>query len=1210
MVNLGSAYGEVIIGTQGSEKQLQSLASTLRGVGATMSAAISAPLIGVAAAGLKAAAGFEQSMNMLQVATNATEQSMQALQSKALELGAETSFSAGEAADAMLELAKAGMSADQTMQAIGGVMDLAAAGGVALADAATITAAALNAFHLPASEAADVANLLAAAANASAADITDLSQGLQQGGFAFGAAGQQVDDLVASLAILTNVGLTGSDAGTALKNAMMRLMNPTKKAAELMDELGINAYDAQGNMLPFADVIEEINQGTKDMTQEQRNAALSTIFLSDGMKAFIPLLDAGKDGFLAMKEEVNAEGAAAEMANARMKGLAGAIEYIKGSIESVLIEVALPFLDFLSATIRRVADAIASFTKLPTPIRNAVLAFLAVMAAIGPVALALGSLGGILGALFSPITLIGLALAALAAAWVGNFGGIQEKTAAAWAMIQPKLQAMWTWLNTNIPAALSYLQGLWNTYWPQIQSATNRAISVVNQNLAAIRDWLNTNIPAALSYLRGLWSTQWAQIQGLTASAWGAISTTFFAVRSWLQVNIPAALSYLRGVWETTWGVVQGYVARAWAVVEPVLSTMWRWLAVNVPAAIATLRTWWSNFWTNLPAMANSAWATIVATLQQMYRWFTVDLPASIVMLRAWWSSTWADMQGRVAAAWAVIQPPLNMIWSWLNTYIPAALSYLQGVWNTYWPQIQGAVAAAWAAIGPALSEMWVWLQVNLPLAISSLQGWITRLVGVFSNIPAPVRNGVAAFVAVQVAAQLLIPIMAGLVTAVTAVATALGLMGGGVAALFSPVVLVGIAVGLLAAAWTANFGGIQEKTAAAWGVIQPALQGMWEWLQVKIPAALGVLWGVLASVFGPAIEKLSTSFNKMIDDFSKLGPRFGELGTAITNVATQIGKVLMILGAAIAIVVYVIAIAAINLLAATFANLGAIVDGVVEGITVALNGISSVIQGVIDIVGGLIIGDWALVWQGAQEVMNGFLLFLVGFGIAAKALIVGAFNIIKDTIIGTLQSLGVDTDAALAVVKNAWAVTWAQIYLNYNSINSALLSAWAGLVTWFTTTLPNALSSLRDDMSTKWQEIKSAVMDRISPILGSFSSMKEWLETTLQSALTTFKTFISNLSLPNPFEFLENSLNSIYSMIDSVKAKIEAFQAWISSISIPNPFAGVSAPSVPTGTATDSGAVGASGMNIVINVAGVNGEMDWNRAAKRIAREVVVASR
>lgn len=1158
MVNLGSAYGEIIIGTADGEKAIKSLSSTLRGIGTKLSMAISAPLVGVAAAGLKAAAGFEQSMNMLQVATNATEQSMQSLQSKALELGAETSFSAGEAADAMLELAKAGMSADQTMQAIGGVMDLAAAGGVALADAATITAAALNAFHLPASEAADVANLLAAAANASAADITDLSQGLQQGGFAFGAAGQQVDDLVASLAILTNVGLTGSDAGTALKNAMMRLMNPTKKAAELMDELGINAYDAQGNMLPFADVIEEINQGTKDMTQEQRNAALSTIFLSDGMKAFIPLLDAGKDGFLAMKEEVNAEGAAAEMANARMKGLAGAIEYIKGSIESVLIEVALPFLDFLSATIRRVADAIASFTKLPTPIRNAVLAFLAVIAAIGPVALALGKLGGILAALFSPITLIGLALAVLAAAWVGNFGGIQEKTAAAWAMIQPKLQAMWTWLNTNIPAALSYLQGLWNTYWPQIQSATNRAISVINQNLAVIRDWLNTNIPAALNYLRGLWNTQWAQIQGVTAAAWGAISTTFFAVRSWLQVNIPAALSYLRGVWENVWGVVQGYVARAWAVVEPVLSTMWRWLAVNVPAAIATLRTWWSNFWTNLPAMANSAWTTIVATLQQMYRWFTVDLPASIVMLRAWWSSTWADMQGRVAAAWAVIQPPLNMIWSWLNTYIPAALSYLQGVWNTYWPQLQGAVVAAWAAIQPALSAMWAWLQMALPLAVTWLQATWSNF---WTNLPTTVTN---AWATVQ---ETFASIKKWFDTDIPASLTT------------------------MQTSWNATWTRIGEVV----GVVKDALT---------------TLWTNLTTLFGPAIDNLSTSFNKMIDDFSKLGPRFGELGTAITTVATQIGKVLMILGAAIAIVVYVIAITAINLLAATFANLGAIVDGVVEGITVALNGISSVIQGVIDIVGGLIIGDWALVWQGAQEVMNGFLLFLVGFGIAAKALIVGAFNIIKDTIIGTLQSLGVDTDAALAVVKNAWAVTWAQIYLNYNAINSALLSAWAGLVTWFTTTLPNALSSLRDDMSTKWQEIKSAVMDRISPILGSFSSMKEWLETTLQSALTTFKTFISNLSLPNPFEFLENSLNSIYSMIDSVKAKIEAFRAWISSISIPNPFAGVSAPSVPSGTASGSGVVGASGVNIIVNVSGVNGEMDWNRAAKRIAREVVVASR
>lgn len=1133
MVNLGSAYGEVIIGTGDGEKAIKSLASTLRGMGTNLSLAISAPLVGVAAAGLKAAAGFEQSMNMLQVATGATEQAMQSLQSKALQLGAETSFSAGEAAEAMLELAKAGMSAEQTMAAIGGVMELAAAGNVGLAQAATITAAALNAFHLPAQEAANVANLLAAAANASAADITDLAQGLQQGGFAFGAAGQQVDDLVASLAILTNVGLTGSDAGTALKNAMMRLMNPTKKAAELMDELGINAYDAQGNMLPFADVIDEINQGTKDMTQEQRNAALSTIFLSDGMKAFIPLLDAGKDGFLKMKEEVNAEGAAAEMANARMKGLAGAIEYIKGSIESVLIEVALPFLDFLSQTIRRVADAITGFTKLPAPLRNAVLAFLGVLAAIGPVVLALGTLGSVLGAILSPIGLIGLALAGLAAAWVSNFGGIQEKTAAAWAAVQPYLTAMRTWLQSNIPVALTYLQGIWNTYWPQIQSVVASAWSATMTTFQSMRAWLQNNIPTAIDTL---------------LSAFNSLREYFTAVvddgdylNDWLT-HLPEAIRpvvqalgwmtatamMLRDRWLVAWSAIQERVAAAWAAVQPHLAAMRTWLQVNIPAAISWLRSMWSAFWTNLPGMVATAWSVTVTTLQNIYRWFTVDLPAAITILRAWWAATWADIQNRVAAAWGMIQPPLMAIWRWLSVNIPAALTYLQGIWNTYWPAIQERVAAAWAAVQPALSDLWGWLMVNLPMAVTWLRSTWTAF---WTNLPTTVSN---AWATIQ-----------------------------------------------------ETFTTIKQWVSTDIPDALTTMQGKWDSTWARIMGVVGMvrssmtsLWGTLTMLFGPAIDNLTSSFNKMTEDFSKLGPRFGELGTAVTNVAGAIGRVLMVLGAGIAVVVYAIAIVAINLLAATFQNLGFIVDSVVEGITLTLNGIASILTGLIGVIQGIVTGDWQLVWQSLGDIAKGVVQVLAGVGAAARGIVVGMARIIYDTLVGTLKSVGVDVDAALSGIK-----------------------------TWFVETLPASLNSLKNDFYNRWNQIKSAVVDRVQPIIDVFSNMKEWLEVTLQNAFTSFKDFMATFTFSNPFTALSGWIDGIVNNVQWLIDNIPGVGGGASGVS----GASASGNAVQASGLSAAGAGmagGMGGMNITINVSGMNGEMDWNRAARRLAREIVGAAR
>jgi len=193
----------------------------------------------------------------------------------------------------------------------------------------------------------------------------------------FNATGQKSDDLIASLGILTNVGLTGSDAGTALKNAMVRLTNPTDKAAKLMAALGINVYDANGKMLPFREIIGVVNKGLSGMTDEQRNAALGTIFLSDGMKAMIPLLAAGTTGFDDMKNKVNQAGSAQNLAGAQTKGFTGATAALGNAMDTLKLIIGTQVLPLLTPLINQVADAVSTFgewvqvfTKLIPAIEN------------------------------------------------------------------------------------------------------------------------------------------------------------------------------------------------------------------------------------------------------------------------------------------------------------------------------------------------------------------------------------------------------------------------------------------------------------------------------------------------------------------------------------------------------------------------------------------------------------------------------------------------------------------------------------------------------------------------------------------------------------------------------------------------------------------------------------------------------------------------
>lgn len=352
---------------------------------------------GVSSAAIKLSADYEQSMNLLQASSGASAAEMEALRETAKSLGSDISLPGTSAADAtvaMLELNKAGLSLNDTIAAARGVLQLSAAAQIDNATAAQITANALNTFGLAGSDATRVADLLAAGANSSSASITDLSQGVQQAGFAFKATNQNIDDLVTAVAALTNVGLSGSDGATALKNAMLQLAAPTDAAQATMRDLGINVRDAQGNMLAFPELIDHLKSRLEGLSPAQRDAALKTMLQSDGMKAMIPLLELGSEGFEDLKSKILEQGAAAKMAEAQNKGFHGAMDGLKSAAESLAINGLTPILPLLTGLIQSVATVVGWIgDNFPTAIAAAAFGLGAYAIAATTAAVGTGNLG-------------------------------------------------------------------------------------------------------------------------------------------------------------------------------------------------------------------------------------------------------------------------------------------------------------------------------------------------------------------------------------------------------------------------------------------------------------------------------------------------------------------------------------------------------------------------------------------------------------------------------------------------------------------------------------------------------------------------------------------------------------------------------------------------------------------------------------------------
>lgn len=287
---------------------------------------------------LSQAADFEQSMNILQSASGASNRQLRSLSAFALKMGADTVFSANEAAGAMIELAKAGISPAQIRAgALQSTLALAATEGLNLADAAIIMSNAMNTFGVAAKDSQVVADALAGASNASSASVYDLSLALSQVGPGARKAGLDVADVAASLAAFADAGIRGSDAGTSLKTFLARLVPATSKAKAAFADLGLEVTNADGSFKSIQEIAGQLKRGLAGLTPEEATRALQAAFGSDAARAALVFGQVGQRGLGRYTDAATEVGSASKLADARMKGLRGSLEQLRGSFETLQI---------------------------------------------------------------------------------------------------------------------------------------------------------------------------------------------------------------------------------------------------------------------------------------------------------------------------------------------------------------------------------------------------------------------------------------------------------------------------------------------------------------------------------------------------------------------------------------------------------------------------------------------------------------------------------------------------------------------------------------------------------------------------------------------------------------------------------------------------------------------------------------------------------
>lgn len=662
MFDLGTAVGYLMLDTSNFQQGLKqangylatfsdstatlqdkvtAMGGAMKKSGSILTTSLTLPIIGLGAAAVNTGNDFEAQMSRVKAIAGATGDEFEQLRDLALQLGADTSFSASQAAEGMENLASAGFTSSEIIAAMPGLLDLAASSGADLGTATEIAASAIRGFGLDASDATHVADVFAEASARTNAQVEDMGEAMKYIAPVANAMGQSLEDTAAAVGIMSDAGIKGSQAGTTLRGALSRLAKPTKDMDVVMGELGLSFFDAQGQMLPLPGIIEQLEVGMDGLTQEQRNYALVTLFGQESLSGMLALMERGSDDLSEMSQSfAEADGAAKAMADTMLDNTSGSLEAMFGSIETLGIKIQ----EVLAPVVQSVAEGITNVVNAISAMDDDMIALIVtiagVVAAIGPLLLIGGNIlsfmatvgpmlaasGTSLAALLGPIALVIGGVAALALAWATDFAGIRETTSSVMNAILSVVQFV-----------LGAIMAVWNADLLGIQTIVTNAWNLIYGAFELAFTLIKDIADVFIAAFTGDWEGLWEAVKKLVDDYWKGILNL---LGSFLDLIIKAILAIgidLAGAFTWVWN-------QGWEAAKFVWGNLWSWWCRVVEDPVGTLLSIGTAMFEAGKSILNSVWDGMKEIWEDLKSWVSDTIDWLIDKI-SFWKDTKEDLE-------------------------------------------------------------------------------------------------------------------------------------------------------------------------------------------------------------------------------------------------------------------------------------------------------------------------------------------------------------------------------------------------------------------------------------------------------------------------------------------------------------------------------------------------------------------------------------
>jgi len=461
-------------------------------------AAITAAATGV----LQTTATFERSMMRVKAVSQASVAEYKAMEKAALDMAKATQYTAQQVAEGMGYMAMAGFKSNEIIGAMPTVLRLATAGMMDLATSADIVTNILTGYGLAVEDLGAATDVLVSAMTGANVDLKMLGESFKYVGPIAKGAGVSFEVTAAAIALLGNAGIQGSMAGTSLRQALSRLLNPTKAVQDRLKKLGVQTKTATGELLPFEDIITQLEKSGATA------ADMMEIFGDRAGPAMTALVSQGSDALMTFIDRLRESGGLAErIEKEQLNTLSGQWDILKSQIQGVAITLGQDLMPYARTLIYIGQQIVSLFDNLDASQRAQIVqwvalggAILGIVSVLGVTAFAISAfikglllLGSVVGLLTSPLviglTLIALGVAGLKTAWDNNWLGIRDKTVEIVDVILEKWESLKTWWDTSdfgqkVREAWDRIKEVWASDELTLPQKVLKTVSIVAETIA------------------------------------------------------------------------------------------------------------------------------------------------------------------------------------------------------------------------------------------------------------------------------------------------------------------------------------------------------------------------------------------------------------------------------------------------------------------------------------------------------------------------------------------------------------------------------------------------------------------------------------------------------------------------------------------------------------------------------------------------------